>query len=61
MTRQRLLALFVFGCLLLNYPLLYLFNRDADLLGIPLFYAYVFGAWGALICVAALVLRRDPD
>jgi hypothetical protein len=61
MTGQRLAALFVFGCLLLNFPLLFLFNRDESLAGVPLLYAYVFAAWGALIALAAFVLRHDGD
>ena len=29
LTGQRLVALFLLGCLLLNFPLLYLFERPA--------------------------------
>ena len=59
---QRLAALFLLGCLLFNYPLLQLFSRDDVILGIPLLYCYVFGAWGVLIGLMALVVehcRRD--
>jgi hypothetical protein len=31
--------------LLLNYPLLQIFNRDASLAGIPLLVFYLFGVW----------------
>ena len=55
---QRLAALFLLGCLVFNYPLLALFNRDAEVLGIPLLYAYVFGAWLALIVLMALAVER---
>ncbi len=55
---QRLAALFLLGCLLFNYPLLALFNRDIEVLGIPLLYAYVFGAWLALIVLMALAVER---
>ncbi len=61
MTGQRLLALFLFGCLLLNYPLLYLFNRDVSVFGIPLLYAYIFAAWAGLVGLAAWILRRESD
>ena len=61
MTGQRLVALFVFGCLLLDFPLLFLFNRDESVFGIPLLYAYVFAAWAALIALAAWVLRHESD
>lgn len=55
---QRLVALFLLGCLLFNFPFLALFNRAGEVLGIPLLYAYVFGAWLALIVLIALVVER---
>ncbi len=55
---QRLAALFLLGCLLFNFPLLALFNRDGEVLGIPLLYAYIFGAWLALIALMALAAER---
>ena len=33
---QRLVVLFLLGCLLFNYPLLYLFNSNSRIFGIPL-------------------------
>lgn len=62
LTGQRLIALFLLGVLLFNYPLLQLFAHDGSLLGIPLLYCYVFCAWIALIGLIALVVeRRDPN
>ncbi len=59
---QRLAALFLFGVLLFNYPLLQLFARDGMVLGIPLLYCYVFGAWAAFIGLMALAVeRRNPS
>lgn len=58
---QRLVALFLLGCLLFNYPLLSLFNTPAEIFGIPLLYAYIFAAWALLIALMALaaeVLNR---
>ncbi|HEX7156589.1 MAG TPA: hypothetical protein VF229_05195 [Burkholderiaceae bacterium] len=55
---QRLVALCMFGCLLFNYPVLALFDRPVRLLGLPLGYAYVFGAWTLLIALTALAVRR---
>jgi len=55
---QRLGALFIIGCLLFNYPLLFLFNSATELLDIPLLYAYIFGAWAMLIAVMALVIEK---
>ena len=54
---QRLTALFVLGCLLFNYPLLSLFNVAADVLGVPVLYAYLFAAWALLVALMALVIE----
>ena len=56
---QRLLALFMLGCLLFTYPLIALFNVRSTVLGIPVLYAYLFSAWGMLILLVALVMERD--
>ena len=58
---QRLVALFLLGLLLLNYPLLNLFESSAHALGIPLLYAYVFAVWALLIGLMALVVERHKD
>jgi hypothetical protein len=55
---QRLVAMFFIGCLLFNYPLLYLFNSAVEVFEIPLLYAYVFGAWAGLIGLMALAIER---
>lgn len=55
---QRMVALFLLGNLLFNYPLLALFNKPEMVLGIPMLYLYVFGAWGALIALVAYVAEK---
>ena len=50
---QRLIALFVLGCLLFNYPVLSLFNVPADVFGVPVLYAFIFAAWTLLIALLA--------
>lgn len=55
---QRMVALFFLGNLLFNYPLLALFNKSETVLGIPLLYLYVFGAWAALIALLAFVAEK---
>ncbi len=57
----RLVALFLFGCMLYNYPLLSLFNSDASIGGVPILFAYVFAVWMLLIAVIALVVERSPE
>ena len=56
---QRLVVIFLVGVLLFNYPLLALFNRPAETFGIPVLYAYIFGAWALLIALLALVIERS--
>jgi hypothetical protein len=58
---QRLIALFLLGALLLNYPLFSLFSGHTEILGVPVLYAYVFFVWALLIALAALVVERRND
>lgn len=51
---RRLSALFLLGCLLFNYPILSLFNREIFPFGIPLLYLYLFSVWLLLILLTAL-------
>lgn len=55
---QRLLALFAGGWLLFDFPLLGLWDRDATLLGIPLFPAALFILWALLIAMLAWLMER---
>jgi hypothetical protein len=61
LARQRLTVLFVAGALLLNYPLLALWDRDATLWGLPLFPTALFALWGALIAALAWLMEAAPD
>ena len=54
---QRLVALFVFGCLLFNYPVQSLFNVASGFLGVPVLYAYIFVAWALLVALMAIVVE----
>jgi len=55
---ERLVALFIFGCLLFNYPVLSLFNVAAVAFGVPVLYAYIFAAWALLVGLMALVVEK---
>lgn len=55
---QRMIALFLLGNLLFNYPLLALFNKPETVLGIPVLYVYVFGAWAGLIALLAYIAEK---
>ncbi|MFZ4538565.1 hypothetical protein [Propionivibrio sp.] len=61
LTGERLVAAFLCGCVLFNYPVLSLFDRGADLFGIPLLYAYVFSTWAGLIAVMAWFIERPAE
>ncbi|MGA0034031.1 MAG: hypothetical protein ACO3IW_04290 [Burkholderiales bacterium] len=58
---QRLVALFLLGGLLFNYPVLSLFARGDQLLGIPVLYLYLFAAWAVLIGLMALIIERTDS
>ena len=55
---QRLVALFVGGWLLFNFPLLGLWDRAVTWLGVPLFPAALFLLWGLLIVATAWLMER---
>ncbi len=61
-TGQRLAAIFLLGCVLLNYPILDLFNKPVEVFSIPLLYLYVFSVWTVLIGLLAYVIEsRSGD
>jgi len=55
----RLIALAILGCLLFNFPILAVFNRPGTIFGIPVLYAWIFGAWTLLIVLMAYAVERD--
>lgn len=57
--RQRLLALFALGVLLLNFPLLALWDHAHTVGGLPLFPLALFALWALLIGLLALVLETS--
>jgi hypothetical protein len=58
---QRLLALFALGWLLLNFPLLTLWDRDIRIAGLPLLPLALFAGWAALIAATAWVTESGSD
>ncbi len=58
LTGQRLVALFLLGWVLVNYPILSVFDVDRVWLGIPAIYLYVFGVWAAVIALMAWIIER---
>jgi hypothetical protein len=55
---QKLFAAFLLGCLLFDYPLLYLFHGPTVVFGIPLLYLYLFGTWAGLIALMAAIVQK---
>ena len=58
---QRLLALFVGGALLLNFPLLALWDREATVFGLPLFPAALFALWAGVIALLGVLMESMAD
>lgn len=62
LTTQRMIALFCSGWMLLNFPLLGLWDVDTTVLGLPLFPAALLVLWAALIFLLAWLMERPtPD
>lgn len=57
-TGQRLMAVFLIGFVVLNYPILSLFDRPVEIFGVPLLFFYVFSAWAGIIAVMAWVAEN---
>lgn len=58
---QRLIALFFAALMLLNYPLLSLWDPQARVFGWPLFPIALFGLWAMLIAAMAWLLEHSGD
>jgi len=58
---QRLSALFIGGWLLLNFPLLALWDVDATWGGVPVFPAALFLLWAVLIALIAWLVDRPAS
>jgi len=55
---ESLLALFAFGVLLFNPPMLLLFSVDATLFGFPALFIYIFASWALLVVLVAMIVNR---
>lgn len=60
-TGQRLIAVFLAGLLLFNYPLASLVDASAFWFGIPAKIAYLFLVWAALIALMAWIIERPGE
>ncbi len=59
---HRLIAVFLLGCLLFNYPLLAVLDGFENLAGLPPTFVWLMLAWFFLIVLMALIVERiDPQ
>lgn len=61
LVNQRLLALFLAGALLFNFPLLALWDHTVRWWGVPVFPLALFGLWAVLIGWLAWLMERSTD
>lgn len=58
---QRLLFVSLLFGVLLNFPLLAVFNHNGRVAGVPVLYLYVLVAWVALVLLTGWLVRRRPE
>ena len=56
--KQRLVAVFLCGVLLLYSPVISLFDQHRLLFGVPVLYLYLFIVWIVLVAVMAWITER---
>jgi hypothetical protein len=57
---KRLIAVFLLGLVLINFPLLAVVEAGQRWFGLPPLFVYLFVAWAGLIVLLALILERRP-
>jgi len=57
--RAKLIAVTALAGACFTYPLLSLFDRPVQVLGLPLVWAYLFVVWALLVVAVALLSRRE--
>jgi len=55
---KRLIAVFLLGLALFNFPLLAVAETGERLFGLPVLFLYLFAAWAGLIVLLALIVER---
>ncbi len=56
--QQKLVILSIGLVIFLNLPVIFIFNNDTDILGIPLLYAYIFFVWLLSVIITFTVLKK---
>ena len=52
--KESWVIFFILGLIMLNFPVLSIFNKPIILFGFPLTFIYIFGGWGVSILVIYL-------
>ncbi len=55
---KRLIAMFLLGLALLNFPVLAVVEAGPRWFGLPPLFFYLFGVWAGLIVLLALIVER---
>ena len=55
---QKLVILSIGLVIFLNIPIIYIFNKNTAILGVPLLYAYIFLIWLLSIIITYTVIKR---
>ncbi|HEX9462339.1 MAG TPA: hypothetical protein VGB82_07040 [Alphaproteobacteria bacterium] len=58
-TGERLIAIFLFGCLAIDPPLMAIFRTEILIAGVPVLFLYLFAVWAVLIGLLALIIERE--
>ena len=56
--QQKLVILSIGLVIFLNLPIIFIFNNDIDILGIPLLYAYIFFVWLLSVIITFTVFKK---
>ena len=56
-TDGQLVAVAVLAFLLFNHPFLTIFDKQVQVLGLPLLWAYLLAAWALVIALVAWIVR----
>lgn len=62
--REAWVIFFVLGLVMLNFPFLHIFNKDTQVLGIPLIVLYLMVGWPlsiAVVCLFSLLLGNQDE
>lgn len=57
----RLAGIFFLALLVFNFPLLGIFGKGQQLLGIPILYIYIFAVWLGIIFLLFINVRKQKN